>query len=203
LEDRSKWNINFKLIFCVFTLAYGIACSKAVRDVRADAGALPPVAAGAASFADDSQWLSTAPMDAQPNIASFGGSDLSQYTLPATTSNPSNVASQVNIGSDVSVAANLPVSNGLDRDLESVRLATQMESALTDRKDGLLSTAAMNAVVGIYQAAGKLVSAESVHSESGDLKSTIVVRTGGVPSNSTPSLWRSHFTGYHFHFPVD
>jgi hypothetical protein len=193
VEDRSKWDTG-GLIFCVLTLAYGSACGNAVR-AGTDTGGQPAIATAAGSAGDaagpagDSELSSATPMDVQANIAPF--------------------STDAGVGNGASVAANLSTSNAPDHGLETMRFATQFESPLIDEKNGLLSPAAMSAVVGSYQAGG-LVSADSAHIESNlgetdlqDLKSTIVVRTGGVSFNSAPALWRSPSTGYRFHFPLD
>jgi hypothetical protein len=160
------------------------------------------------------------PMDWQANIVPFSASNFSQYQfggsypniLPGNTSNPANFAFQTNtaVSNGASVTANLSTSNGLDRYLELAWLVTQMETALTDQNSGLLSTAAMNIVLDIYQAADWLVFADSGPSEfsSGktnlqDLESRITATGGNYAFNSTLGLWGSSSTGYNFQFAVD
>jgi hypothetical protein len=159
------------------------------------------------------------PMDWQANIVPFSTSNFSQYQFggsypnisPGDTSNPANFAFQTNttVSNGSSVTANLSTSNGLDRYLELVWLATQMESALTDGQNGLLSTAAMNAVIDIYQAADWLVFADSQPSEfsSGtnlqDLEGRIAATGGNYSLNPTLGLWGSSSSGYNFQFAVD
>jgi hypothetical protein len=160
------------------------------------------------------------PMDWHANIVPFSTSNYSQYQfggsypniLPGNTSNPANFAFQGNttVSNGASATADLSTSNGLDRYLELVWLGTQMESALTDGKNGLLSTAAMDAVIDIYQAADWLVFADSGPSEfsSGktnlqDLEGRIGATAGSFSFNSTLGLWNSSSTGYDFQFAVD
>ncbi len=77
--------------------------------------------------------------------------------------------------------------------------------------NGLLSTAAMDAVIDVYQAADWLVFADSGPSEftSGethlqDLQDRIGSTGGGFFSfNSALGLWNSDSTGYSFQFAVD
>ena len=160
------------------------------------------------------------PMDWQANIVPFSSSNFSQYQfggsypniLPGDTSNPANFAFQTNtaVSNGASVTANLSTSNGLNRYLELAWLATQMEGALTDGQNGLLSTAAMNAVIDIYQVADWLVFADSGPSEftSGetnlqDLQGRIAATGGNFAFNSTLGLWGSSSSGYNFQFAVD
>jgi hypothetical protein len=160
------------------------------------------------------------PMDWQANIVPFSSSNFSQYQfggsypniLPGDTSNPSNFAFQTNtaVSNGGSVTANLSTSNGLNRYLELAWLATQMEGALTDGQNGLLSTAAMNAVIDIYQVADWLVFADSGPSEftAGetnlqDLQGRIAATGGNFAFNSTLGLWGSSSSGYNFQFAVD
>lgn len=160
------------------------------------------------------------PMDWQANIVPFSSSNYSQYQfggsypniLPGDTSNPANFAFQTNtaVSNGASVTANLSTSNGLNRYLELAWLATQMEGALTDGQNGLLSTSAMNAVIDIYQVADWLVFADSGSSEftSGetnlqDLQGRIAATGGNFAFNSTLGLWGSSSSGYNFQFAVD
>jgi hypothetical protein len=160
------------------------------------------------------------PMDWQANIVPFSSSNFSQYQfggtypniLPGDTSNPANFAFQTNtaVSNGASVTANLSTSNGLNRYLELAWLATQMEGALTDGQNGLLSTAAMNAVIDIYQVADWLVFADSGPSEFTssethlqDLQGRIAATGGNFAFNSTLGLWGSSSSGYNFQFAVD
>jgi hypothetical protein len=149
------------------------------------------------------------PMDWQANIVPFNTSNFSQYQfggnypniLPGNTSNPANFAFQGDtaVSNGATVTANLSTSNGLDRYLELVWLATQMESALSDGNNGLLSAAAMNAAIDVYQVADWLVFADPNHLA--DLQGRIGA-TGGA-FDSTLGLWGSSSTGYSFQFAVD
>jgi hypothetical protein len=160
------------------------------------------------------------PMDWQANIVPFSSGSVSQYQyggnypniVPGNTSIPANFAFQGDtaVSNGASVTANLATSNGLDRYLELVWLATQMESALGDGNNGLLSTAAMDAVIDVYQAADWLVFADSAPSEftSGetslqDLQGRIGSTGGSFSFNSALGLWNSDSTGYSFQFAVD
>jgi hypothetical protein len=149
------------------------------------------------------------PMDWDANIVPFSSGNYSQYQFggnyphisPGDTSNPTNFAfqGQTTASNGASVTANLSTSNGLDRYLELVWLATQMENALTDGRNGLLSTAAMNEVIDVYQAADWLVFADSGHLS--DLEGRIA-STGGSFFFSS-GLWSPNSTGYSFQFAVD
>jgi hypothetical protein len=90
----------------------------------------------------------------------------------------------------------------LDRYLEPVWLATQMETALSDGRVGLLSTAAMTAVIDIYQAADWLVFADAGPSDfrSGktnlqDRQSRIAATAAVFPLIQTLGLWGSGAAG--------
>jgi hypothetical protein len=160
------------------------------------------------------------PMDWQANIVPFSTSNFGQYQFggsypnisPGNTSNPANFAFQTNtaVSNGASVTANLSTSNGLDRYLELVWLATQMETALTDGSSGILSTSAVNAVVDIYQAADWLVFADSGLSDFSagktnlqDLESRIAATGGSFSFNPTLGLWGTGSAGYNFQFAVD
>jgi hypothetical protein len=151
------------------------------------------------------------PMDWQANIVPFSTGNFSLYQFggsypniqPGDTSTPANFTFQKNTAASngATVTANLTTSNGLDRYLELVWLATQMESALTDGSHGLLSTAAMNAVIDVYQAADWLVFADSGHLA--DLQGRISATGGNFSLDPTFGLWGSNSTGYNFQFAVD
>jgi hypothetical protein len=151
----------------------------------------------------------------QYQIGGIGGSY--PNSLPAHSSNPTNSAFQLNApaGNGGSETANLSTSNGLDQALESVRSATQMASAVTDGNSGLLSAAAMNAVIHAYQAAAGQVSADSAPSQSNSGEPGPKASVSGKPvvttaasssnsasaptsSNSTSGSWSSNSTGSDF-----
>jgi hypothetical protein len=220
-----------QLTFCVLALAFGSACGRAVRDAGSGGGASAAVAGGGGS-GGDVESLDSRPSDPPPGVEGFGASELSPErfaagdtdTLLADTSSLGNsldatkTSSPANLGvqasprdaGNASVPASLAASNAVSRDLESVRSAMVMQSPAANEKTGLLSAAAMNAVVSIYQAAGMLAPAGAARIESSsrkagpqDSKNGTVTRTGGISGDWSPASPSSSSTGGYFQFPVD
>jgi hypothetical protein len=119
------------------------------------------------------------------NASASNGASLAANLPPTMNAAMASEATATNLSS----AENLSASTATDGNLELVRLGTRMEAAQTDGESGLLSTAAMDMVTDVYQAAGGMLLAysgpgkfNSGETGSQGVKNRIVARTGGISS---------------------
>jgi hypothetical protein len=153
-----------------------------------------------------------------PGILSANGSS-GAYAAPQTnsaangtsvTANPPATANSAGAADAPSATTSLYESNTADGNGELVRSANRMEASLTNGGNGLLSTAAMDAVTNSYQAAGGMLLAQASpgkfnSGETGrqDLENRTVGRTDRLSSKPTPVVWISNLNGHTAQTPVD